>query len=47
MKSILKGFDLYLMNFMSYELLFGEKQTHYFQKSITSLKNKWDLGKMI
>jgi hypothetical protein len=29
MKSRLKGFDSYLMKFMSYEFLFGEKQTHF------------------
>jgi hypothetical protein len=40
MKSRLKGFDSYLMKFMNYGLLFSEKQTHYFQKSITSLKIK-------
>jgi hypothetical protein len=40
MKSRLKGIDLYLMKVMSYGLLFGEKQTNYFQKSITSWRKK-------
>jgi hypothetical protein len=40
MKSRLKGFDSYVMKFMSYGFLFGEKQTHFFQKSITFSKNK-------
>jgi hypothetical protein len=34
----LKGFYSYLMKFMSHELLFGAKQTHFSQKPITSWK---------
>ncbi len=31
MNSNLKWFDSHLMNFMIYELLFGEKQAHFFK----------------
>ncbi len=41
-QSSLKWFDSYLMNFMIYGFLFGEKQTHFSQKSISSWK-KHDL----
>jgi hypothetical protein len=41
MKSRLKCFDSYWM-FMSYRLLFGEKQTHFF-KSPYHLEKKHDL----
>jgi len=34
----LEGFYSYLMKFMSYELLFGEKQTHVFSKAHYILK---------
>jgi hypothetical protein len=34
MKSRLKGFGSYLMKLMSYQLLFGEKQTLYIWKKI-------------
>jgi hypothetical protein len=40
MKSRLKGFDSYLMKFMSYGLLFGEKQTISFKSPLHLEKNK-------
>jgi hypothetical protein len=42
MKSRLKWFDSYLMNFMTYGLLFGEKQAH-FLKNPFHLEKKHDL----
>jgi hypothetical protein len=33
MKSNLKRFDSHLMNFMIYELLFGENQAHFLKSS--------------
>jgi hypothetical protein len=40
MKSRLKGFGSYLMNFTNYPLLFGEKQTHFFKSPLHLEKNK-------
>jgi hypothetical protein len=39
MKSSLKWFDSYLMNFMIYGLLFGEKQAHFLKSPFHLEKN--------